>query len=313
VASVLDALTRQICFEEGCSVWTDITGDDRVADTKLRRAMGSSPFSLVHIPELSELGKCCSRIFVRQDGFQFRVIFIRRVRNEDFKPPLTIARLRKLGEAFVQCTGRVAGTRLPVWLEMIELHKNGMAPDYPEQMKAYAHKPIASSVGIAAAGIDEKTGRIASSYWGWGRRRIHRNLRRAWESREESPDAYEEIVANADFKAGHALIGAIAGGGVAVASYLALSAAEITNGLLYGAATILGGVVAAAISLSLSRVRRQGLAQGLGGGLSGFVVATAGWWWLGGQVTVDIAAIGLLTAVISAALGHMGNTVVVRN
>ncbi len=308
---MLDALSRQLCLEEGFACWVDLDEAGQIVpDAEALEALAGLEAPVVHVPELRELRSTCARLFVKADGWTFHVAAVKRPSDPGFTPPLPLEEMVRLGEAFLDRTGTVNGEKLPVRLEVIELHAGELARDYAEQIRDYRRLGMVKpKVHVSVKAVEERTGAVVTNVPGLGTLIQGRRMRRAFRRIDESPERYREALAKSGFRAGHAGIGALAGAALGALGFMALLALGAEDGMLYGAAMVVGGLIGAGVSLSFSRIRSQALAQALAGGLGAYALEAGVWLYLGGALGfglgINAAVVGLLAAVI----GSQSNTV----
>ncbi len=310
-SSVLASLTRQICLEEGCAIWVDRDDDGNVIpDDRALAAMAGLEASLLHVPELRGLRKACSRLFVRNDPFNFRVIAVRRLKKPDFDPPISLEKAVELGEQFLTLTGSMNGTKMPVVFDLIELHADGISDDYDTQIAEFKRRGVRKpKVAVVVSAIDEQSGRVVTNSPALGKLLQTKRLERAYRRRDEDPESYRVALEQAGFKPLHAVVGAFGGGLLTLLTILVLEAANVEEGLAFGATMTIWCVLGAVISVFMSKIRSQATAQALVGGLGAYVLSVGAWIALGGALNIDLLLIGLVVAMMSFGVGVQSNTV----
>lgn len=309
--SLIASLTRQICLEEGCAIWMDRDDEGNIVqDDRALSAMAGLEVSIVHIPELRGLRKACSRLFVRQDPFNFRVVAVRRLKKKDFDPPITLDGAVALGEKFLGLTGKMNGSKVPVVFDLIELHADGIAEDYESQIADFNRRGIGKpKVAVMASAISEDDGRVMTNSPALGKVIQTRRLARAYARRGEDVDTYRLALERAGFNPLHAIVGALGGGLGTLLTLLALGAAGVESGYVFGGAMTIVCISGAVVSVFMSKIRSQATAQALAGGLGAFALAAGVWLGIGGGLSIDLLVIGGVVGMMSLAIGMQSNTV----
>lgn len=259
----VDYLVRRFTLEKGFAV----VGEEGDGGELVVRSLDPSRFGydlpIIRVPEIEPLEEHVDALLVRADGGAFIAIGIRKHDGQGVTGTLSRDTLLDVGSACLPYTGKVSGTKMPVHLDVIEVHRNEPRPEDVERLDALRHTHTTEkNVIVSAYSVGFRTGTVRAQTGRWtlaaGRARY---LRRILKEADEPEHRMVERVRNARRSVPRILGGIAVGLVVALAARFLLATLGVENGQFYGAADYVGDFAAVGVAVFARRIRAESAIQ----------------------------------------------------
>ena len=259
----VEYLVRRFTLEKGFAV----AGEEGEGGTPVVGALDPSRFGydlpVLYAPEVEPLKRHFDVVLVRADGINFTVLGVKKSQGQSVAEGLTLDALLEVGSACLPYTGESSGAKMPVFIDVVEVHRDDPRPEDVERLGALWHPPATDrkvivsthSVGLRSGAVHSETGR-----WTVARGRA-RYLRRILRETDEPEHRMVERVERAGLSVPLVLAGAAAGLALALAARLLLASLGAESGQLYGAADYAGGFAAIGVAVYARRIRAASAVQ----------------------------------------------------
>jgi rhomboid protease GluP len=131
-----------------------------------RQFIAKKGFQVANIPEAQELAAPGHIVLTHSDGYTFTILcMIDRETNPDARFGLDIDRVRRIGEACLQYTGKVNRAKMPVFIRIMEIGPG--APDQQQRLKLLKRSSLTSKVVPSGMVVDTASGEVWNSDRTW--------------------------------------------------------------------------------------------------------------------------------------------------
>ena len=241
----------------------DLDADERPVAGGVDPSRFGYDLPVIHVPEIEPLKRHFDAVLVRADGINFTALAIRKYDGRGIAETLSRGDLIEIGEPCLQYTGESSGAKMPVFLDVLEVHPNEPRPEAVEQLNTLRHEHATDErVFVSAYSVGWRPGtvQIQTGRWTVSRGRA-RYLRRILKAKGEPEHRMVERVKSAGLNLPLVLAGALAGVALALASRFILATLGAESGQLYGLADYVGGFTSVGIAVFARRIRAASAVQ----------------------------------------------------
>ncbi len=260
----IEYLVRRFTLEKGFAVAGDLDANDHPVASGVDPSRFGYDLPVIYVPEIEPLKEHFDAVLVRADGINFTALGIRKYDGRGIAETLSRDHLIEIGEACLRYTGKSSGAKMPVFLNVLEVHPNEPRPEAVEQLNTLRHELATDKkkVFVSAYSVGWRSGTvlIRTGRWTVSRGRA-RYLRRILKATDEPEHRMVERVESAGLNLSLVLVGALAGVALALAFRFLLATLGAESGQLYGLADYLGGFTSVGIAVFARRIRAASAVQ----------------------------------------------------
>ena len=299
----IEYFVRRFTLEKGFAVAADLDEKDALSTHQLDESRFGYPLPLIYFEELESLKDHFDVLLIRVDGFEFWILGLSRYRGSGLASRVDQQELVDAAMQFLPYTGKVSSTKLPVKVDLIELHAMDPPPDAVASLDTLRHSTTTGrnvTINTYSVGL---TSRKVSHRSIFARPRA-RYLRQILRRRDESERSMVERVEKAGLSWPHILAGVLLAAALAFGLRMGLAWAGVTSGEAFAFVDYMGGFIAFGFAIYGRRIRSRSMMQGLLASI-GYVVLLYGGFilFLDAPFRFWMAFNGACIAILGASIG----------
>lgn len=256
----LEYVVRRFTLEKGYAVLGDELKDGQPVIRSVDEGRFRYDLPSIYIEQLGLLRPHFDVILVRAIGTGFFVLGIRKAHRSP-REPVQKETLLSAGKACLHYSGKVSGQRLPVVIEVLEIHERDFDPKALVHLQDLTVWYPSEGVIVNVYAVGFASGRVWSrghiSHRGRGRRYLERILA----AKDEPEHRIVEAVAASGVSLPPLLLGAVVGALLAFGLRYILFVHGAEDGKLYGLADYVGVTAAIGLAVFARRIRSSSVAQ----------------------------------------------------
>lgn len=265
----IEYLVRRFTLEKGFVVAGDLDENEQPVASDVDPSRFGYDLPVAHIPEIEPLRKHFAVVLVRADGLSFTALGVRKYDGRSVASDLPLEEVLDVGESCLAYTGTTSGAKMPVHIDLLEIHTKEPGAESVQQLGALQHTHATDAeviVSTYSVGWGARTVQSGGGLWSRASGR-EGYLRRILKSTDEPEHRMVERVENAGLDPLPILAGAVAGVILAFALRLVLGTLGAEDGRWFGMADYFGSFLAIGIAVYARRIRVLSVIQAMLGSI----------------------------------------------